>query len=218
MNCSGLRKRLLDYLEAERGLRGTAPLPNDLVSAIEAHLERCVTCREEAEAVRETFAIADMAGEVEPDGDFKLKTVRLLRQEAERAPARAPIAVQFRPVLAYAAVLMVLGVSLGVFLRGRDRATPVRLAASTDEFEEQVEQYVQEIEFLAGTLPGSDYETASCAERAHLDKIELLAGSIDECWDAFEENPESPRVRELLLAQMQEEIDALKEFHEVRLL
>ncbi len=218
MNCSGLRKRLLDYVESERGFRGTVSLPDDLVSAIESHLDACVRCREEVDAIRETFAVADMAGEVEPAGDFTLKTVRLLKDEAERAAARAPVAVQFRPALAYAAVLVALGVSLAIFLRERDGATPVKLATSTGEFEKQVEQYTQEIEFLAGTLPGAEYETASLEERAHLEKIELLAGSIDECWDAFEENPENPRVRELLLAQMQEEIDALKAFHEVRLL
>lgn len=193
-------------------------MPDDLVRAIEAHHNRCVRCREEVEAIRGTFAIADMAGEVEPDGEFKLRTVRLLKQEAERAAARAPVAVQFRPALAYAAVLVAVGVLLAVFLPGRDRAVPVKLVAGTDEFEEQVEQYVKEIEFLAGTLPGADYETASYEERSHLDKIELLAGSIDECCDAFEENPENPRVRNLLLAQMREQVDALKSFHEVRLL
>ena len=67
-------------------------------------------------------------------------------------------------------------------------------------------------------MPGADYETASYEERSQLDKIELLAGSIDECCDAFEENPENPRVRDLLLAQMREQVDALKSFHEVRLL
>ena len=189
----------------------------ELVSAIEAHLDRCVRCREEAEAIRDTFAIARLAGEVEPEGDFKLRTVRLLKQEAERA-APTPAAVRFRPALAYATVLVALGVLLAIFLPERDGAVPVELAAGTDEFAEQVDQYAQEIEFLAGTLPESDYETASYAERAHLDKIELIAGSIDECWDAFEENPENQRVRNLLLAHMREEINALKSFHEVRVL
>ena len=216
MNCSGVRKRLLDYVEVERGLRGTAPLPDDLVSAIGAHLDQCVMCREEAEAIRDTLAIAGMAGEVEPSRDFKLSTVGLLKREAERAAARAPAAVEFRPALAYAAIFLVLGIMLALFLPRR--ATRVELVGNTDEFEEQVEQYAQEIEFLAGTLPSSDYESVSYAERVHLDKIELLAGSIEQCWGAFEENPESPRVRNLLLAQMREEIDALKSFHEVRLL
>jgi hypothetical protein len=159
-----------------------------------------------------------MAGEVEPGAEFRLRTVRLLKQEAERAAARAPTAVRFRPALAYATVVVALAVLLAVFLPERDGATPVKLAAGTEEFEEQVDRYAQEIEFLAGTLPESDYETASYAERAHLDKIELIAGSIDECWDAFEENPENLRVRNLLLARMREEVQALKSFHEVRVL
>jgi len=193
-------------------------LPAELVSAIEAHLERCIRCCQEAEAIRDTFAVAHMAGEVEPGAEFKLRTVRLLKQEAERAAARAPLAVRFRPALAYAAVLVAVGLLLTVFLPERDGAVPVKLAAGTGEFAEQVDQYAQEIEFLAGTLPESDYETVSYAERAHLDKIELIAGSIDECWNAFEENPENPRVRNLLLVHMREEIDALKSFHEVRVL
>jgi len=141
------------------------------MSAVEAHLDQCVRCRQEVEGIRATLAIADMAHEVEPDAEFKLKTVRLLKQEVEQATARAPV---FRPALAYAAVLVALGLLLTFFLP--ERATRVELVGNTEEFEERVEQYAQEIEFLAGTLPGADYETVSYEERAHLDKIELLAG------------------------------------------
>ena len=214
MNCFGVRKRLLDYVEAERDRRRASPLPDQSARAIEAHLDGCPRCREEAEAIRTTLTVADMAGDVEPGAAFKLRTVRLLKQEAERVPARTPFAVRFRPALACAAVVLLLGVLLVIFVP--ERGVRVELAVGTGEFEEQVEQYAREIEFLAGTLSGSGNEFTSYVERVHLDKIELLASSIDECWDAFEENPENSRIKGLILAQMREEVDTLKSFHEVR--
>jgi len=216
MNCSGVQRRLIDYVEAERGVGGTSPLPENIMRAIEAHLGRCDRCRDEAAAIRETLAVAGMAREIEPTADFKQRTVRLLRQEAQRAVARTPVAVRLRPALAYAVALVTLATLVVVLMP--ERAVRVQLATGTEEFEEQVERYAKEIEFLADTLPAATHETTSYIERVHLDKIELLASSIDECWDAFEQNPENVRVRTLLLAQMQEEVDTLKSFLEVRAL
>jgi predicted anti-sigma-YlaC factor YlaD len=214
MKCSGIQKRLLEYVEAERGLGGASPLPENIVRAIESHIGHCDRCRDEAEAIRETFTVAAVAGELEPSSGFTQRTVRLLKQEAQRARARTPVAVRLRPVLAYAVILVALGILVAVLMP--ERAVRVQLAAGTDEFQEQVERYAKEIEFLAETLPSAEHEPVSYVERAHLDKIELLASSIDECWNAFEKNPENPQIRTLLLAQMQEEVDTLKSFIEVR--
>jgi len=214
MNCNNVRRRLIEYVETERGLGGTSTLPQHVVDAIGAHLERCAACRSEAEAIRATFTVAGTANEIEPSADFKQRTVRLLRQEAQRVTAPAPVAVWLRPALAYAVVLIVVAILVAVLVP--ERAVRVELATGTEEFEQQVERYAEEIEFLAQTLPGSENEPVSQVERAHLDKIDLLASSIDECWNAFEENPENVRVRRLLLAHMQEEVDTLKSFLEVR--
>ena len=214
MKCSSVRRRLIDYVEAERGARGASSLPQDVVKAIGAHLDQCPRCRSEADSIRATFTVADMADEIEPSADFKQRTVRLLRQEAQRITVRAPVAVWLRPALAYAAVVIVLVLLVVVLMP--ERAVRIELAAGTEEFEQQVAQYAEEIEFLAETLPSREAAPVSHVERAHLDKIELLACSIEECWDAFEKNPENMRVRRLLLAQMQEEVDTLKSFLEVR--
>ncbi len=214
MNCSSVRKRLIDYVETERGLPGASALPQHIVDAIEAHLDRCPRCRSEAEAIRRTFTVAAMAEEVEPTADFKRRAVQLLRQEAQRRTASVPVTVWLRPALAYAAILIGMAILVAVFMP--ERAVRVELAAGTEQFEEQVAQYAEEIEFLAQTLPRSEDEPLSHVERAYLDKIKLLASSIGECWDAFEQNPENVRVRTILLAQMREEVNALKSFLEVR--
>jgi hypothetical protein len=214
MKCSSVRKRLIEYVETERGLPGARGLPQHIVDAIAAHLDQCPRCRREAEAIRATFTVAGMTGEIEPTADFKQRTVRLLRQEAQRVTAPAPVAVWLRPALAYAVILVALAILVAVLVP--ERAVRVELATGSEEFEQQVERYAEEIEFLAQTLPGSEDESISQVERSHLDKIDLLASSIDQCWDAFEENPENVRVRRLLLAQMQEEVNTLKSFLEVR--
>ena len=214
MKCVFIRRRLIDYVETELGLGGTSPLPERLTKAMKAHLEQCSRCRKEAAAIRDTFATADMVGEVEPDAGFKVRTVGLLKREAERLTWSAPFALRLRPVFAYVVAIAVLGVLLAVFLP--ERAERVELAANIDEFEAQVERYARDIEFLAGTLSGSGYEPASYVERAHLDKIVMLASSIEECWEALGRNPENEHVRALLLTQMKEEVHALKSFYEVR--
>ena len=214
MKCIFIHGRLIDYVETELGLRGTSPLPERLIKAMKAHLEQCSECREEAAAIRNTFATADMVDEVEPDAGFKVRTVGLLKREAERLTWSAPFALRLRPVFAYVVAIAVLGVLLAVFLP--ERAERVELAANIDEFEVQVERYARDIEFLAGTLSGSVYEPASYVERAHLDKIVMLASSIEECWEALGRNPENEYVRTLLLTQMKEEVHALKSFYEVR--
>jgi len=214
MKCSSVRKRLIDYVETERGLPGASGLPQHIVDGIAAHLDRCPRCHSEAEAIRATFTVAGTAREIEPTADFKQRTLRLLGQEAQRLTVPAPVAVWLRPALAYAVGLIVVAILVAVFMP--ERAVRVELVTGADEFEQQVDRYAKEIEFLAQALPSSEDEPVSQLERAHLDKIDLLASSIDECWDAFEENPENLRVRRLLLAHMQEEVDTLKSFLEVR--
>jgi hypothetical protein len=157
-----------------------------------------------------------MVSEVEPSIGFKPRTVGLLREEAERSTARVPFALRLRPVLVYVVAVAVLGALAAVLLP--ERAERVELAGDIEEFEVEVDRYARDIEFLVGVLPGPDYEPASQVERSHLDKIVMLAASIEECWDALERNPENVRVRSLLLSQMREEVDALKSFYEVRTL
>ena len=214
MNCSGVRKRLVEYVEAELGLRGALPVPEQLEEALEAHLARCARCREEAAAIRNSLTVANMADEVQATAHFKAKTVRLLKQEAERVRGVTPFAFRLRPAFAYLATVLVLGILLVIFLP--QRAERVELAADTTEFEQQVDQCAREIQLLADTLSGSDYESASYVERAQLDRIVMLDRSVDECWEAYGKNPENTRIRTLLLAQMREEVDALKSFYEVR--
>ncbi len=214
MKCPLVRRRLVDYIEAELGLPGAVPLPERERETVKVHLERCPGCREEMEAIRDSLATADMVGEVEPSVGFKLRTVGLLKEEAERLAGPVPFGLRLRPVFAYVVAIAVVGILVAVFLP--ERAQRVELAGDIKEFEAEVDQYARDIEFLVGVLPGPDYEPASQVERAHLDKIVMLANSIEQCWDAVERNPENVRVRSLLLSQMREEVDALKSFYEVR--
>jgi hypothetical protein len=214
MKCILIRKRLVSYVEAELGLPGAVPLPEREREAVRVHLERCPGCREEVEAIRDSLATADMVGEVEPSGGFKLRTVGLLKQEAERLTSPVPFALRLRPVFAYVVAVAALGILVAVFLP--ERAERVELAGDIEEFEAEVDRYARDIEFLVGVLPGPDYEPTSQVERVHLDKIVMLANSIEECWEALARNPENVRVRSLLLTQMKEEVDALKTFYEVR--
>jgi len=214
MKCFFVRRRLVEYVEAELGLPGATPLPDQVRGAIETHLEGCTGCREELEAIRDTLIAADKVAEVEPSTGFKLRTVGLLKEEAERLAGPVPPALRLRPAFAYVVAVAVLGILVAVFLP--ERAERVELAGDIKEFEAEVDQYARDIEFLVGVLPGPDYEPASQIEQAQLDRIAMLADSIEECWEALERNPENERVRDSLLAQMRQEVDALKSFYEVR--
>jgi hypothetical protein len=214
MKCFFVRRKLVEYVETELDLPGATPLPDQIREAVETHLERCTGCREELEAIRDSLAAAETVAEVEPSAGFKLRTVGLLKEEAERLAGPVPLGLRLRPAFAYVVAIAVLGILVAVFLP--ESTERVELAGDIEEFEAEVDQYARDIEFLVGVLPGPDYEPASQVERAQLDRIAMLADSIEECWEALERNPENERVRDLLLAQMRQEVDALKSFYEVR--
>ena len=115
MNCENTIKHLEDYLEAD--------LSADEKQAVERHLEQCAACRGELDALQALRAqLADLPVPRMPAGTFE----RMLENASRRAAPAAPQTHRFAPsprVLATAAaVLLAVGIALGLHLADRQAA------------------------------------------------------------------------------------------------
>ena len=133
MDCSDVRRLLSREIDGE--------LDPSRLKELEAHLERCESCRRAREDLRETYALHRRLGEIEPP----LTLVPEIMTAVEGPQRRSRFTGFFRAAVPIAAaVVLILGIYAGVFLSGLHETTGVdqQLAAL-------------ELEFLDSYPPGS---------------------------------------------------------------
>jgi hypothetical protein len=90
MNCNDVRENLMDVLAQGQ----TAP-------EVLAHLRECVSCSRELEGLRKTMALLDEWTAPEPSPYFLSRLQAHVREEQQKAPARAGLFAWLRkPILA----------------------------------------------------------------------------------------------------------------------
>lgn len=88
MNCNDVRENLMDVLAGEQA----AP-------EVLAHLRECGSCSEELEGLRKTMSLLDEWKAPEPSPYFLTRLRAHVREEAQKAPARAGLFAWFRKPL-----------------------------------------------------------------------------------------------------------------------
>jgi len=110
MNCNDVRENLIELLAQGPSLEGQAD------PSLTAHVSQCRVCTEELESLRKTMAQMDEWEVPEPSPYFLTRLRAHVKEEREKAPAKASwLACLRRPVLALSLVA-VLAVG-GVYLR-----------------------------------------------------------------------------------------------------
>ncbi|SRR6266700_3993778 len=114
MNCNDIRENLIELLE---------PLAGQADPSLTAHVGQCAACTQELESLRQTMAQMDEWEAPEPSPYFLTRLRAHVKEEREKAPAKANwLAWLRRPVLA--ASLAVVLAAGGVFYTLRVVAPP----------------------------------------------------------------------------------------------
>jgi hypothetical protein len=104
MNCNDVRENLMDVLAEGR----TAP-------EVLAHLRECGPCSQELDGLRKTMALLDEWEAPEPSPYFLTRLRAHVREEQQKAPARAGFFAWLRKPVAVASLAGVLAVGSAVY-------------------------------------------------------------------------------------------------------
>ncbi|SRR5258708_11471228 len=108
MNCNDTRENLIELLAQESAPEGRAD------PSLTAHVSQCATCTQELESLRKTMALMDEWEAPEPSPYFLTRLRAHVKEEREKAPAKASwFAWLRRPILAVS--LTVVLAAGGVF-------------------------------------------------------------------------------------------------------
>ena len=104
MNCNDVRENLMDVLAGEQ------PVPEVL-----AHLRECGPCSEELEGLRKTMSLLDEWKAPEPSPYFLTRLRAHVREEAQKAPARAGMFAWLRKPLLTLPLAAILAAGSAVY-------------------------------------------------------------------------------------------------------
>jgi hypothetical protein len=164
MTCEQVKEQIADYLAGS--LSGTA------AEELDAHFAQCAACKQEAEALAETWRMLGLLGQAQPSPALRSQFYQSLDAYRQGAASAAPAPPRRRffdwgghwwtsPVfqLAWSAALLILGVGMGHWLTQRDRAETdvARLQDEVRNMRQMVTLSLLQQQSASERLRGVDY-------------------------------------------------------------
>jgi hypothetical protein len=187
---------------------------------IAGHVAKCSECQVEVEAIRTTFRIAKLGGELNPNEESTLRILKAAREEREllrQQPSHPTFWTAVKCVGYAAGILLVSGVCFGFALSPRSSSSVSGAMIASEDVgsavqlsPEALRRATEEIRALSAAVNAPSKNPPSALELERRKAVNALTKELEAARSALARNPGCERAMRVMDSNLQRQAQTLR--------